>query len=94
MDNRQHYDILCEVAEFYGLELQMGKTVEELGELTAALGRKLTDASAVGLYEEIADVYNMLDQLCILLRCEDAVQVMAEQKMERQLARIHAAATE
>lgn len=90
MNPGKHYDNLCAVADFYGLELQMSKAVEELGELIAVIGRKLTYAPADGLYEEIADVYNMLDQLCILMRCEDAVQLIAEQKMERQVKRIRA----
>ena len=38
--------------------------------------------------EEIADVYNMLDQLCILWDCEDEVQDMAEWKMIRTMQRI------
>ena len=38
--------------------------------------------------EELADVYNMLDQLCILWNCEDEVQDMAEWKMIRTMQRI------
>ena len=35
------------------------------------------------LQEEIADVYNMLDQICILMDCEENVQCIAERKMLR-----------
>ena len=40
------------------------------------------------LVEEIADVEIMLTQLKILLRCEDDVVEIAEQKVQRELARI------
>ena len=85
-----HYDNLAEVAEFYGFELQCGKTVEECGELLTEIGRTLTDkgSSVDKIAEEIADVYNMLDQLCYLLRIEDTVQDVAEQKMRRERKRI------
>lgn len=82
------YDNLCTVAEYYGLELQICKTLEELGELSASLARRQLDQNYGGVLEEIADVYNMLDQLCILLDCEDKVADIAETKMQRQLKRM------
>ena len=40
--------------------------------------------------EEIADVYNMLDQLCYLFDIEEEAQDAAEMKMERTILRIEA----
>lgn len=79
------YDKLCEAAEFFGLELQMDKLVEELGELLTLVGRMNTErvVKSDDLESEIADVYNMLDQICILMDCEERVQSIAEQKMKR-----------
>ena len=82
---QKHYDNLTYCADFYGPSLQLAKTVEELGELTAEVGRMLTFGRAENLREEIADVYNMLDQLCYLYACEDVVQTIAEEKMARQV---------
>ena len=82
-----HYDNLCDVARHYGADAQTNKAVEEFGELVAALSRKKFDG-ANGIYSEMADAYNMLDQLCILWNCEETVQLIAEQKMERQIKRI------
>lgn len=85
---QKHYDNLTYCADFYGPRLQLAKTVEELGELTAEVGRMLNFGHAEHLEEEIADVYNMLDQLCYLCECEDKVQAIAEEKMARQVQRI------
>lgn len=93
MERNNHYDNLCDVAQHYGAEAQANKTVEELGELVAALSRRQQDG-ANGIYSEMADVYNMLDQLCILWNCEETVQLIAEQKMERQMQRMACEAAE
>lgn len=76
----QHYDNLFAVANHFGLSRQISKTLEEIDELKEALQ---TPALTAHLQEEIADVYNMLDQLCILMDCEDNVQDVAERKMQR-----------
>lgn len=88
MKKSNHYDNLCAVAEHYGLEKQCTKTIEELDELRTELCTAHTVTQ--DLLAEIADVYNMLDQLCILLDREDEVQDIAESKMLRQLERIAA----
>lgn len=87
MNQNKHYDNLCDVARHYGAQAQANKTIEGLGELVAALSRGQQDG-ANGIFSEMADVYNMLDQLCILWNCEETVQLIAEQKLERQLQRI------
>lgn len=77
---KQHYDNLVKVAHHFGLTQQIAKTIEEVDELREALENP---ALAAHLQEEIADVYNMLDQLCILMDCEENVQCIAERKMLR-----------
>lgn len=78
-----HYDRLEKAVDFYG-NLQIPKAVEEMGELLTLLGRVQTgEVNKLDLVGEIADVYNMLDQLCIIFDIEDTVHNMAEYKMLR-----------
>lgn len=85
-----HYERLCRAAEHFGLEAQKQKVKEEMTELAVLLrDYQMPDKLLRGhRIEEIADVYNMLDQLCILWNCEDEVQDVAEQKMIRTMERI------
>lgn len=81
---RTHYDNLTRVADYYRAKKQTVKAIEEIGELLAELGRRMNGAdNRDALAEEIADTYNMLDQLCYLHGIEEQVQDIAEQKMER-----------
>lgn len=82
-----HAENLKAAAIHYGLEAQLRKTLEELEELKEAIkaGRFEGDC---GIYEEIADVYNMLDQIVYLTDSEDLVQDVAEQKMRRTIRRM------
>lgn len=82
-----HQENLTRVAEHYGLEAQLRKTLEELEELYIAIHAK-TFVGDGGVYEEMADVYNMLDQLCILTGKGDTVRQIAEQKMIRTIKRM------
>lgn len=78
------------IAAHYG-KAQVGKAVEELGELVAAITRYQASPSDLhwdGLIGEIADVYNMLDQLILVLGCGAAVTCAREAKIQRQIARI------
>lgn len=84
-----HYDNITAAADHYGLCVQMSKTVEELGELIVAIQRRQFDGEG-GIYEEMADVYNMLDQICYLTGHEDDVQDIAEAKMRRTMDHIMA----
>lgn len=82
-----HTEMLEYVAEFYGLAAQMKKTVEELEELVQALEKQQFEGEG-GIYEEVADVYNMLDQLCYLTESTQKVEDIAQSKMERTVQRI------
>lgn len=85
-----HYDRLCAAAKHFGLDAQKQKTKEKMDELAKLLGDySLPDqALRAARIEELADVYNMLDQLCILWNFEDEVRDMAKQKMIRTMERI------
>ena len=84
-----HYDNLIRAADYFGIEKQTCKTVEEVGEFLAELGRAMNGATnTYELVEETADVYNLLDQICYLLGIEEQVCDIAEQKMERTSLRI------
>lgn len=74
------------IARYYGLEHQIRKAIEELGELVVALARDDRD----NIVEEIADVMVMLMQLEILLDCDEEVFDIIEKKVERQIKRIRA----
>lgn len=83
-----HYDNLTRAANYCGKN-QFMKTVEEVGEFLAELGRAMNGVSnREKLVEETADVYNMLDQLCYLFGIEEQVQSAAEEKMERTMKRM------
>lgn len=82
-----HQENLARAAEHYGLESQLIKTLEELEELYIAIHTR-TFVGDGGVYEEMADVYNMLDQLCILTDKGDTVRQIAEQKMIRTIKRM------
>lgn len=85
-----HYDRLCRSAEHFGLGTQKKKAKEEMDELAELLGDySMPDrALRAARIEELADVYNVLDQLCILWDCEEDVQDAAERKMIRTMERI------
>lgn len=82
-----HQENLARAAEHYGLKSQLRKTLEELEELYIAIHTR-TFVGDGGVYEEMADVYNMLDQLCILTDKGDTVRQIAEQKMIRTIKRM------
>ena len=82
-----HQENLTRVAEHYGLKSRLEKTLEELGELRDAICFGLYEGDG-GILEEMADVYNMLDQLCILTDKGDTVRQIAEQKMIRTIKRM------
>lgn len=88
MNQNQHYDNLCAAAAHFGLAAQVEKTVEEARELvTELLYWRETGTPRENTVAEIADVYNMLDQLCILMDWEEQAQTAAEAKMERTIER-------
>lgn len=73
------------IADHYGLEHQLGKCKEELGELIEALGSNCD----THLAEEIADVEIMISQIKYLRNIPDEqVDVIKQYKIQRQLRRI------
>ena len=72
------------IADHYGLEHQLGKCKEELGELIEAIDS--LDEKAI--VEEIADVEIMTEQLKYLMRTEPSVKIYKDYKIARQLRRI------
>lgn len=82
-----HKENLWHAANYYGMEQQLRKTREELSELYSAIHRRQFDGEG-GIYEEMADVYNMLDQIAYLTGKEEMVRKIAEEKMLRTVKRI------
>lgn len=72
------------IADHYGLEHQLGKCKEELGELIKAIDS--LDERAIT--EEVADVEIMTKQLKYLMRIEPSVEIYKDYKIARQLRRI------
>lgn len=83
----KHRDNLRYVAQYYGLDAQIDKTVEELDELRDAIQYRKFGGEG-GIFEEMADVSNMIEQISYLLNARESVQQIAARKMERQIARI------
>lgn len=80
----QMYSVLKKVAHHFGLKAQIGKTVEELVELTHEVVKaNKGEQNLPCIIEEIADVENMLDQLKILYGIENEVREIRWQKMVR-----------
>lgn len=65
------------IINHYGENHQLAKTVEELTELIHVIARRLQSGEwdKVSLYEEMADVYVMLDQLKLIFTKEEAVSL-------------------
>lgn len=80
------------IAKHYGLDHQQMKTIEELGEASAAISRYVLDPSDRNLRqlaEELADAQIMIDQLLALspmLKCYFVQK--RSYKIERQLMRM------
>lgn len=87
MDNR-----IKQIADFYGLEHQCVKCLEEMAELSVELAKYLQGdnmVSPVKLREELADVTIMVEQLRYLTG-SSFVEQEIERKLERQMQRIKA----
>jgi NTP pyrophosphatase (non-canonical NTP hydrolase) len=76
------------IADYYGLDNQLNKTIEECAELIQALVKLESRENTI---EEIADVQIMLKQMLYLLDCEEEVEKVMEYKINRQLERIRQA---
>ncbi len=73
------------IADYYGLDNQTDKTIEECAELIQALAKLESRENTI---EEIADVQIMLKQMIYLLDCEEEVKKVIEYKINRQLERM------
>ena len=83
----KHRDNLRFSAQYYGLDAQLEKALEELDELREAIECRQFGGEH-GVFEEMADVINMIEQISYLLNARETVQQIAAQKMERTVARI------
>ena len=93
--NREHLQMLLQTsAVHFGIRIQLAKTLEELGECSAAVARMLLDDSSRtnrnNLVSEMADVHNMLEQIEMLMGVQNEVEVERYGKMRRTLARVWA----
>lgn len=86
-------NILKKAIEKYGTHNQMLKCIEECGELSRAISRILielssgdgftTEESQENLYEELADVSIMIEQMIIMFDCTDEVISWQLKKLKR-----------
>lgn len=96
--NEYQKNACCKIMDHFGLELQLAKTGEELGELSAEISkvllqvlrgvpRRQTGAIYIErrneLAEEIADVEIMLEQIKHELNLSGAVGVRIDEKLRR-----------
>ena len=91
--NGMNKEILKKAIKRYGTHNQMLKCIEECGELSRAVSRILTElssgdgftteASQENLYEELADVLIMIEQMIIMFDCGDEVFIQQVKKMKR-----------
>lgn len=78
-------NIMQNAVRKYGVDAQDDIAIEEMSELTKAIiknRRYKTFATLESIYEELADVYIMLEQMMMSLD-KDRVQVYINQKLER-----------
>jgi len=84
------YLVEHEAIETYGCQSQMIVAIEELSELQKELTKHLRGENNVDhISEEMADVYIMLEQLSIMFKNSDAINVWKKQKLERLDNRLH-----
>lgn len=68
--------------EHFGVQAQVAKALEELGELISALGRNIDNQNRKNVCEEIADCHIMLTQLRVIYGKDD-VDRFVETKLKR-----------
>ena len=86
-------NILKKAISKYGTHNQMLKCAEECGELSRAVSRILIELSSgdgfaakeseENLYEELADVSIMVEQMIMMFDCMDEVVVWQTKKLKR-----------
>lgn len=90
-----------EIAEHYGIDIQMQQLIEEMSELTKAIckyfrsngkGQPIPDYTKTtvkeNLIEELADVRLLLDQVVFLLDCNEEVLEVTKQKINKVFGRM------
>lgn len=91
MDAKTQADIIAAAVKHYGVENQLLKTVEEMGELQRAIARTLIDSNVndepdmeliANLIEETADVWIMVKQMTLILGV-DVVTAEEDRKLRR-----------
>lgn len=94
-------DSRFEIAEHYGVDIQMQQLIEEMSELTKAIckyfrsngkGQPIPDYTKSivkeNLIEELADVKLVLDQVVFLLGCNEEVLEVMKEKINRTFGRM------
>ena len=80
---------ITKIITHYGEQAQKAKAIEELCELATLLAREQTGrVTEKELIEEIADCYNMLDQLLVIYDIDDDVTKTRIKKIDRTIDRI------
>lgn len=92
--NNDFRKAIVTIGEFYGYNHQRKKLIEEMAELTVEIchlderGNYENHRDRARVYEELADVEVVLEQIKYLLNCEDEVEALKMYKVRRQLDRI------
>ena len=86
---KEFKEILQKAIDTYGKDAQQDMCIEEMSELTKAICKikrnryNITNKLKEDLYEEIADVYIMLEQLEMIFDCEPEVRDLMAYKIRR-----------
>ena len=92
MFNDRQKKMINKILEHHGFENQLFKTVEELSELTTAIVQYYNkgpgESRLMGVQEEIADVYIMLEQVRKQFMSQCELAELIEHKLERECSRI------
>lgn len=75
--------VLNRAIEVYGVGNQIDQAEQEMIELLDALKHRRRPDRITNVYEEIADVGIMLDQLKLIFHCEEIVSNIRAQKLAR-----------
>lgn len=87
-------EAIKKIAQHYGYHHQRKKLIEEMAELTVEIchmderGDYENFIHRQAIYEEIADVEVVLEQIKYLLDCEAEVEALKRYKINRQLKRM------
>ena len=86
---RTESDKVKKIADYYGLRNQLKQLAEECSELSVESLHYIREGGTERLFEEIADVLIMIQQVIHLLGCgREDIEKYAEFKIDRQLSRI------